>query len=1067
MRKRILSMMIVVMMLINMLPIEISASEDVTIYSVDAVEYLSPIINEDNTVSFETKTVDAPTLITSATTNISNGWYVVTGNVNITNSITYAGDVHLILADNSSLEVAGLNGQNSDATITIYAQSTNETTMGKLTATSTTIYAAGIGGYQYTNGTVTINGGVVTATSSGGTDAGAGIGGGYWGSGTVTINGGIVMATSTGWGAGIGGGIYSNGTVTINGGTVMATSSGGNAGASIGGGYSSDGSSIVTIATAMKYGTSTSSLDNIITFTQGTGVGMTSFTNQYAKVQTMDWNFTTQPTGGTYTYGNTIDSLSVGITDGIIGVSYQWYSCNSGGGSATSITDASNATYQPSVSDAGTYYYYCTVRQISDGITVTANSSITTVTINIAIPTVTPPTANTGLTYDGTAQALITAGSTTGGTLEYSLDGTNYSESIPTATNAGTYIVYYKVVGDNNYDNVEASSINVTIAQIQLTWNSGAVDDKVYDGDNIALVTTAPTLSGVISGDTAPTITVGTVTFASKNVGGDQAVTATGYSVASDTNYLAPTEQPTFAVASITAKELTVTPESGLWKYYGEADSDLTYEYTGNATGEIPKFTGFLTRESGDDVGTYDIGEGTLAFADNGTFLASNYSLVFDIDTVTYEIKAYIIDDKVEDSTDWLSASVVTLIAPSGYTISQSNALTDNTWASEITVDTTEGKEVEVIYYLKSNASNAIATEMIFTYSNDETVPEGEITIDENSFKTFVKSITFGLFFKNNVDVTITAEDIFEGEVLSATDIASGVSTIEYQKVATEADYSVEGTWIKDDKFSVTASETFIVYVKITDNAGNVAIINSEGVVVYTDSAADTTSFDFTKSGEDIDKTIKVELNGNTINTITLNGTVVSAEYYSVDDNKITFKSDYLVTLTRGENVFTISYNPMNETYVEDENNEAPSTTTVTANIYEVIRDTTDDEQSTLYDSNEQSPTAPTATTVGEDLTVKYQDENGQYTLTEIPSFTDAGTYTVYYELSADNHVTITGEIEFTIEQIQLTWNSGTVDDKVYDEATVDTNDTLQTSIWLVIMAISMSGAFIVMKKRS
>ena len=36
------------------------------------------------------------------------------------------------------------------------------------------------------------------------------------------------------------------------------------------------------------------------------------------------------------------------------------------------------------------------------------------------IPTVTPPTANT-LTYNGTAQALITAGSANGGTMEYRL----------------------------------------------------------------------------------------------------------------------------------------------------------------------------------------------------------------------------------------------------------------------------------------------------------------------------------------------------------------------------------------------------------------------------------------------------------------------------------------------------------------------------------------------------------------------------------------------------------------------------------------------------------------------
>ena len=74
-----------------------------------------------------------------------------------------------------------------------------------------------------------------------------------------------------------------------------------------------------------------------------------------------------------------------------------------------------------------------------------------------------PPTANP-LTCDGTEQELVTAGTATNGTMQYKLgaDGT-YSTNIPTATNAGTYTVYYKAVGNDGYeDSAEASVTLIT-----------------------------------------------------------------------------------------------------------------------------------------------------------------------------------------------------------------------------------------------------------------------------------------------------------------------------------------------------------------------------------------------------------------------------------------------------------------------------------------------------------------------------------------------------------------------------------------------------------------------------
>ena len=91
-----------------------------------------------------------------------------------------------------------------------------------------------------------------------------------------------------------------------------------------------------------------------------------------------------------------------------------------------------------------------------------------TLTVNVNatdkfVPTVTAPTANT-LTYNGTEQALVTAGKTTGGTMLYRLDNSEWSEQIPTAKNAGEYTVWYKVLGDAEYADVAEQSLTVTVS---------------------------------------------------------------------------------------------------------------------------------------------------------------------------------------------------------------------------------------------------------------------------------------------------------------------------------------------------------------------------------------------------------------------------------------------------------------------------------------------------------------------------------------------------------------------------------------------------------------------------
>ncbi len=139
----------------------------------------------------------------------------------------------------------------------------------------------------------------------------------------------------------------------------------------------------------------------------------------------------------------------------------------------------------------GTDYEVAYSNNISAGtatITITGKGNYaktTSKTFNIvkATPTVTAPIAVADLEYKGSAQALVNAGSTDFGTLLYSLDGNNYSEDIPTATDAGTYTVYYKVIGDANHNDV-SGYIEVTIMGKNIAACDITVPNQTLEGPN-------------------------------------------------------------------------------------------------------------------------------------------------------------------------------------------------------------------------------------------------------------------------------------------------------------------------------------------------------------------------------------------------------------------------------------------------------------------------------------------------------------------------------------------------------------------------------------------------------
>lgn len=187
---------------------------------------------------------------------------------------------------------------------------------------------------------------------------------------------------------------------------------------------------------------------------------------------------TTQPESKTLTYGETTTlSVAAQFHESLSGtMTYQWQEKDSDVWS--NLSGGTSGTLNLSGLSAGTHTYRCAVEY--GDYTVTSNEA--TVTVNKAAPELlTHPTANT-LTYNGSAQALVSAGTTEDGKVQYALSqNATYSDTIPTGENAGTYTVWYKVAGDDNHNDSTLASVSVTIGQAELTVQSPpSVEEKTY-----------------------------------------------------------------------------------------------------------------------------------------------------------------------------------------------------------------------------------------------------------------------------------------------------------------------------------------------------------------------------------------------------------------------------------------------------------------------------------------------------------------------------------------------------------------------------------------------------------
>lgn len=107
----------------------------------------------------------------------------------------------------------------------------------------------------------------------------------------------------------------------------------------------------------------------------------------------------------------------------------------------------------------------------------------------------TAPSARS-LTYNGGAQNLINAGSTSDGTIQYSTNGSSWSTTVPTGTTAGNYTVYWRIIGDADHVDKPAESIAVNIAKASRSISFTSAPTPVDKGNTVTVVATPSAGSG-------------------------------------------------------------------------------------------------------------------------------------------------------------------------------------------------------------------------------------------------------------------------------------------------------------------------------------------------------------------------------------------------------------------------------------------------------------------------------------------------------------------------------------------------------------------------------------------
>jgi len=195
--------------------------------------------------------------------------------------------------------------------------------------------------------------------------------------------------------------------------------------------------------------------------------------------------------------------------------------------------------------------------------------------------------------------------------------------------------------------------------------------------------------------------------------------------------------------------------------------------------------------------------------------------------------------------------TVIRIVLDSGYTRGDSFRVT----ATNGTVTLVGGA-----YYLQNVTEDTVVTVEGIV---DSTAPTAEITVKGNSWSKFVDKITFGLFFNETQDVTITANDAGSGVDRIYYYLSDTPLTLEQVKALADTNWTEYA-----GKFSISAEQKYVVYAKVTDNWGNATYISSDGLIL--DMTAPVISG--VENGKTYYTTQKVTANDTNLKELTLDG---------------------------------------------------------------------------------------------------------------------------------------------------------------------------------------------------
>ncbi|WP_308427664.1 MBG domain-containing protein, partial [Salinimicrobium marinum] len=174
----------------------------------------------------------------------------------------------------------------------------------------------------------------------------------------------------------------------------------------------------------------------------------------------------------------------------------------------------------------------------------------------------------------------------------------------------------------------------------------------------------------------------------------------------------------TYNTADLTIKEaaITVTADAKS-KVYGEADPALTYQITSGALVGNDDFTGSLSREAGEDVGTYEIQQGSLS-------LSSNYDLTYNTADLSIKEAAITVTADAKSKVYGEADPALT------YQITSGALVGNDSFTGSLTREVGE----DVGAYAIEQGSLALSSNYDLTYNtSDFTIKEAAITVSADS----------------------------------------------------------------------------------------------------------------------------------------------------------------------------------------------------------------------------------------------------------------------------------------------------------------------------------------------